>query len=325
MICQHIINILELERIKSVKKNPDKSPFIITSYNNVTYLLKHHFKLTDPVKISDIENIPFTSHMKLKLLSIIKSNKVLTKKQLLYKQLTELIGVGPKLAETLLTKGVKSVSDLNNSKYFDILPLETQITYNLNILRNIPHTGMEKIAQVLEHSKSYTLEKKKSLKKEIPQSSKFKKEKLSHAYTTQVVGSYRRKSPYSKDVDVLLMSENGLAMDYYLDQLSKQYKTIVYSEGDRKAALVLKWDTYWIKIDIFVCNMQEYPTMLLYTTGSKTFNVMLRKIAKKKGMKLNQYSLSEGSSVLTKLKYKTEKDILKLLDIDLKYLDPSLR
>ena len=46
-----------------------------------------------------------------------------------------------------------------------------------------------------------------------------------------------------------------------------------------------------LQIDLRVVPDYEYGAALQYFTGSKTHNIELRKIAMKKGMKLNEYGL----------------------------------
>ena len=45
----------------------------------------------------------------------------------------------------------------------------------------------------------------------------------------------------------------------------------------------------------------QFPCALNYFTGSKEHNVLLRQIAQKKGLKLSEYALSRGSTILETL------------------------
>ena len=57
---------------------------------------------------------------------------------------------------------------------------------------------------------------------------------------------------------------------------------------------------------------------MLYFTGDKTHNIWLRKIAIKKGLKLNEYGLFSGDKSIAG---KTEKEIYDKLGV--KYISPE--
>ncbi|MDX1386037.1 MAG: PHP domain-containing protein, partial [bacterium] len=75
-----------------------------------------------------------------------------------------------------------------------------------------------------------------------------------------------------------------------------------------------------IQVDLRVVNDREFPFALLYFTGSKEHNTVLRQIAKKKGLKLNEYGLFKGKK---NLPAKTETDIYQTLGLH--YIPPELR
>jgi len=127
--------------------------------------------------------------------------------------------------------------------------------------------------------------------------------------TTQVeiAGSLRRRKELIKDIDILASSENPKAlMERFV---SDSHVARVTGHGETKSSVVLKSG---IAADLRVVNDAEFPYALLYFTGSKEHNVVLRQRAKDRGLKLNEYGLLKGESNVS---CKTEADIYKKLDL----------
>jgi DNA polymerase/3'-5' exonuclease PolX len=82
-----------------------------------------------------------------------------------------------------------------------------------------------------------------------------------------------------------------------------------------------KYDKFPVRrIDIrFIPFLSWYPA-LLYFTGSKELNLMMRNKAKKLGYKLNEYGLFKGSK---NIYVESEEEIFDLLEM--KYLEPQER
>lgn len=94
-------------------------------------------------------------------------------------------------------------------------------------------------------------------------------------------------------------------------------------------------DEIYRHLDIFYYTADVYPFALLFTTGSKEFNVSMRNHALKLGYSLNERNLTKGSTtgrLVSKDEYmlkigkdypETEHDIFKFLDY--KFIDPADR
>ncbi len=76
------------------------------------------------------------------------------------------------------------------------------------------------------------------------------------------------------------------------------------------------------RIDILITTKEEFPFALLYFTGSKLLNTIMRKEAAKQGFRLNEKSLI-NLKTNKKIILKTEKEIFEY--IGYKYLDPTDR
>ena len=135
-----------------------------------------------------------------------------------------------------------------------------------------------------------------------------------------IVGSYRRKKPYSTDVDIMICSNNKNAIEIFKNKIQSMYETCVYSEGLSRISMIIISDITF-KIDAFKTTTAEEIPMLIYSTGSKEFNIFMRSTAKKQGYLLNQKGLFKNSVRINGLK--KEEDYFKYLNI--KYIKPELR
>jgi len=113
---------------------------------------------------------------------------------------------------------------------------------------------------------------------------------LSKSY--KVVGSWRREVERPKDIDILYFGKN---LQRLLKRLNGTHKNkwTVYSEGKAKASGIFMSKLGPVKIDIWQTDSTPdvKSFMIMYATGSSMWNIVMRSIAKKKGMLLNQYGL----------------------------------
>jgi len=100
-----------------------------------------------------------------------------------------------------------------------------------------------------------------------------------------------------------------------------KFPTHVYSIGKMKSSMIVQFPEANVKIDLFRATKTNFAAMLLYSTGSKEFNIMTRKVAKKLGLKLNQNGIFDAKG--KRFPTKTEKDLFKILKLD--YLEPHKR
>jgi len=140
-------------------------------------------------------------------------------------------------------------------------------------------------------------------------------------------GSYRRERPYSGDIDIVLVGDPDECLEKI--GLSPDYNVVeAYSQGPDKLSCFLhirylstRTFECYVKVDFFVTNPEEYAYMLFYATGSKAFNIRMRVLARKRGLKLNQRGLFDSSG--NPHPAKTEEEILRILDQE--YVGPEDR
>lgn len=132
-------------------------------------------------------------------------------------------------------------------------------------------------------------------------------------------GSYRREKLLSSDMDVIVLEPIKIVFE----KLSKNnYIRGIFNKGAKRMICVVKInDKPYRQLDIIYATKEELPFAKLYFTGPKKFNIKMRILAKKMGLKLNQYGLYKGAKKIPNLK--TEKDIFKALKKE--YLEPKHR
>jgi DNA polymerase/3'-5' exonuclease PolX len=138
--------------------------------------------------------------------------------------------------------------------------------------------------------------------------------------TAQIAGSYRRKCASSSDIDIVIRE----SIPGVIERMTKTgYIKSIISAGHKKfSAVVLLPNTKIHRhIDVIFATPRSYPFAMLYFTGSKKFNIVMRLRAKQKGWKLNEYGLWDGMRIIPNIN--TERDIFKILKIP--YVNPEDR
>ena len=102
----------------------------------------------------------------------------------------------------------------------------------------------------------------------------------------ELAGSYRRRRETVGDLDILVVSENAEAvMDHF-----GAYHLVesVIGRGDTKMSVRIEES---LQVDLRVVSAESFGAALQYFTGSKDHNVVLRGLAKQKGLKINEYGV----------------------------------
>ncbi len=128
-------------------------------------------------------------------------------------------------------------------------------------------------------------------------------------------GSFRRKRETVGDVDILIISKKPeKVMDFFV---SFPEVVKIWGKGKTKASIRMKQG---FDIDLRVVPKKSYGSALQYFTGSKDHNIILRRVAIDKGLKLNEYGLFRGPKMIAS---STEEEIYKALGLS--YIEPELR
>jgi DNA polymerase (family 10) len=131
----------------------------------------------------------------------------------------------------------------------------------------------------------------------------------------EVAGSYRRKKDTVGDLDVLAIARDAAeAMDCLATYPGLAR---VLARGETKMSVRL--DT-GLQVDLRVVPPESFGAALQYFTGSKEHNVILRGMAKARGLKINEYGVFRGEKQIAG---RTEEEVYAALGLP--WFPPELR
>lgn len=130
-----------------------------------------------------------------------------------------------------------------------------------------------------------------------------------------IAGSCRRRKETCGDLDVLVASNDA---DAVMDRVaSNELVADVLQRGETKQRVRLDTD---IELDVRVVPDASYGAALLYFTGSKEHNIVLRRMAIERGLKLSEWGLFRGDDCVAGV---TEEEVYAALG--LAWIPPELR
>jgi len=135
-------------------------------------------------------------------------------------------------------------------------------------------------------------------------------------------GSLRRWRETIGDIDFLVSTKKPAEVIEFFT--SQPGILSVSAKGETKASVILQGG---IQADLRVVTDAEYPFALLYFTGSKEHNIVMRQRAIQRGLRLNEYGLfkskEETRDPKLLVKCKTEEDVF--VELGLAYIPPEIR
>jgi len=241
-------------------------------------------------------------------LKILDEEKEALRKKRAMDVFSEIYGVGEKKAAELVDKGITTLAQLE-AQQAQVLNDKQRIglKYYRDILERIPRSEIE------DYERAF-----------LTSAAPLRNLRL------QIVGSYRRQMPDSGDIDVILTSENPQDFVAFVDALLKENIIVeVLSRGSSKCLVIgkLPWANHVRRVDFLYTSPKEYPFAVLYFTGSKGFNTVMRERALAQGLTMNEHGFSKmegrkkGEPVTDT--FTTEKDIFDYLGVE--YKEPQER
>ena len=225
--------------------------------------------------------------------------------------LTDIHGIGPKKAGELIQKGIRNIEQLKERKEELLNNVQRMgLKYYDDVSKPIPRGDIDMFKKMFDEE----------FKKVAEEDSKY-----------EIVGSYRRGKKASGDIDVIITSKNQEVFKKFVDSLKEKNIIVeILSYGNTKALVIgkLEENSTARRIDFMYTPPDEYPFAILYFTGSKAFNTVMRGHALKMGISLNEHGMYEkqqGKEKGKKLdkKFTTEKEIFD--DLQLKFKEPEMR
>ena len=193
--------------------------------------------------------------------------------------LSEVYGIGPKKAKELVDHGIKSIAELRENKQLlnDVQKIGLQ--YYEDILKRIPRSEIQQYEAIFASD----------FKKIASSNSRF-----------EIVGSYRRGAINSGDIDMIITTDNPSVFVNFINELIKKKIILeVLSRGPTKCLVITKISSSSVarRVDFLYTSIEEFPFAILYFTGSKIFNTVMRQVAVENGYTMNEhglYTLQDG-------------------------------
>lgn len=266
-----------------------------------------------------------------------------------FKELDELKSIGKSIAEKIIeyldTGKIKAFDLLKRKVPFDLLELmEVQGIGPATVRLLHDELKVETRAALIEKIKSGYLLQVKGIKAErykiisgalqlnstgkriplavaqkIAEELMVKIKKIKGVELATIAGSVRREKTTIGDIDIVIVADRKSHQSIIRNFLKFPMVKRVLAKGSTKASV---WIDNNFQVDLRVVEESEYAAALLYFTGPKEHTILLRTLAKKRGLKLNEYGLFDsntGKKIITQ----TEADIYKLLNIP--FIQPGKR
>ena len=221
--------------------------------------------------------------------------------------LGDIYGVGPKKSKELVDAGITTIDELRARQ--DELLNDVQkvgLTYYEQIQKRIPRSEIE------EYEKMFKENFDKVISNTNIVDAKF-----------EIVGSYRRGAVESGDIDVIITGPTGGVYNAFIYQLIKEGIILeVLSRGSSKTLVIAKLGQVARRVDFLNAPPDEFAFAILYFTGSKIFNTVMRQYSLDKGYTFNEHGIyklenkKKGEKV--NKSFVTEKDIFDFLGLQFK-------
>jgi NAD-dependent DNA ligase len=272
---QEFIDILDKLSAIMVKQG---EPFRARAYQKAQEtIMSYPRDITDPAQLKGLPGIGDTIMEKfneyvqtgtLKVLEREKTNPL--------NILTDVYGIGPKKAKELVDKGITTIDQLRTKQ---------------DELNDIQKVGLKYYEQILERIPRSEIVEYDTMFKSV-----FAKVAANDPSARfEIVGSYRRGAQTSGDIDIIITSNSGAIYKAFIDELIKEKIILnVLSRGLAKTLVIAKLPGKSVarRVDFLYSPPDEFPFAILYFTGSKAFNTVMRHRALAMGYTLNEHGLS---------------------------------
>ena len=218
---------------------------------------------------------------------------------------SEIYGVGPKKAAELVAQGITTIAQLRKNPQLLNATQKVGLQYYEDILERIPRQEIDEYNGVFH-----------KVVDGIP------------GVQYEIVGSYRRMAASSGDIDVIITAPDASTFDQFLDTLIKMgVIEVVLSRGKSKCLVIASLPSHrgrrggfiYRRVDFLFTTRTEYPFSILYFTGSKGFNVVMRNRALSLGYSMNEHGLTvKGTGAPISQTFSNEQDIFAFLGLEYK-------
>jgi DNA polymerase (family 10) len=150
-------------------------------------------------------------------------------------------------------------------------------------------------------------------------------EDLEGVQAIEVAGSLRRAKETIGDVDILIGARKEYILDLFEAFTNHELVTDILGRGETKSSIRTSGGR---QVDLRIVQPAQFPAALIYFTGSKEHNVVLRQRARERNLSLNEYGLfklgNDGNTDFEQpIDYTSETDIYEKLNLH--FIPPELR
>ena len=307
-----------LQRIALLLELQGENPFKVRAYHNGARALEMlEGDLGTLVREDQLKGIPgIGDALREKISTLVTTGKLPYYEELVAQfppklfELFDVPGLGPKKIKALYEQlNVASLADLEKACQNDRIAAldgfgaKTQEKL-LHSLETLKQGAGRHLASVAAHASATLLEDLRA-----------------HPDTIRLSagGSTRRRNETVHDIDIIVSTRNPAA----ISRAFREHPLVdrVLAAGDTKSSVMLK---NGLQADLRVVSDEEYPFALMYFTGSKEHNIVLRGLAQDRGWTLNEYRLAPVKKGAAKIpRIRDERDIYELFGFD--YIEPELR
>ena len=307
-----------LQRIALLLELQGENPFKVRAYHNGARALEMlEGDLGTLVREDQLKGIPGIGEaLREKISTLVTTGKLPYYEELVAQfppklfELFDVPGLGPKKIKALYEKlDVASLADLEKACQNDRIAAldgfgaKTQEKL-LHSLETLKRGAGRHLASVAAHASATLLDDLRA-----------------HPDTIRLSagGSTRRRNETVHDIDIIVSTRSPAA----ISRAFREHPLVdrVLAAGDTKSSVMLK---NGLQADLRVVSDEEYPFALMYFTGSKEHNIVLRGLAQDRGWTLNEYRLAPVKKGAAKIpRIRDERDIYELFGFD--YIEPELR
>ena len=133
-----------------------------------------------------------------------------------------------------------------------------------------------------------------------------------HWEWVEPAGSYRRGCESVRDLDFVVLNITEEGRDWLAEHLDQYHGSGVKGSGIYQG----------VQLDFVFACARSFGAALLYFTGSKDFNIRMRRQAASMGLKLNQYGLYDRHTD-ERIAGATEREVFEALEMD--FVEPKAR
>lgn len=228
----------------------------------------------------------------------------------------DISGLGPKTIFKIHSAfGITSIQELK----------EKCIDGSVASLAGMGAKSAEKILKSIDWMEQFAERCRLDEAEEIGNRFKTLLEKQSAVKRIELAGSFRRKRETIGDIDVLVAAEEN-EIPALFDAFTSQDSVLeILGKGDTKSSVRVKEGR---QVDLRIVSENQFDAALMYFTGSKEHNVVMRQRARDRGMALNEYGLfklnTKGETDFEqRIPVFSEQEIYKTLELS--WIPPELR